>query len=346
MTDTTRLPDAHHARRLFLHAAIALLLGGVMVVAAYGILRRQAPAPLPPLTLALPTQLNSASLIVASDQGLFREAGVDVVNQPFLLGKDALKSVLDGEADLAVVADTPFIFALLAGKDISELASVSQARRALAIVARKDRNIRSVQDLDGKSVALTLGTNFPYFLDAMLNVHGVARERVVRQDLKTDAVLDAFRAGRVDAAVVFQPYLARLQAEMGERFNTFYGEDVYAFRFLLVGKPAYIKAHPQEIRRVLRALIAANASIRAEPARARRAIGTAVQVDDATMVALFDPEDYVLTLDESMLLAMDDQTRWAMKRGLVPAGPVPNYLGAIRFEDLEAVEPRAVRYAH
>jgi len=177
-------------------------------------------------------------------------------------------------------------------------------------------------------------------------VHGVARERVVLQDLKTDAVLDAFRAGRVDAAVVFQPYLARLQAEMGERFNTFYGEDVYAFRFLLVGKPAYIKAHPQEIRRVLRALIAANASIRAEPARARRAIGTAVQVDDATMVALFDPEDYVLTLDESMLLAMDDQTRWAMKRGLVPAGPVPNYLGAIRFEDLEAVEPRAVRCAH
>jgi len=330
--------------------AVALLGALALFGAVVGVWRaRTVPATVavaPRVVIALPTQLNSATVIVASSRGLFRDAGVDVVTQPFLLGKDALKSVIDGAADMALVADTPFIFARLGGNDVAILASVSRARRALAIVARKDRGIAQVRDLEGKSIGLTMGTNFTYFLDAMLQVNRVASDKVRLQDLKTDEVVDAFKAGRVDAAVVFQPYLARLQAEMGPSMNVFHGEDLYAFRFLLVAKPAYIASHSGEIRRVLTALIAANASIHADPAAARQAVGQVVKVDDATMSRLFDPDDYVVSLDQAMLIAMDDQTRWAMKRGLVPIGPVPNYLALTRFQDLKAINPAAVQFAH
>lgn len=302
-------------------------------------------APVGPVTLAMPTQINSAPAIVANAQGQFEKAGVRVGIQPFLLGKDALASVLDGKADLAVVADTPFMFARLGGKDIAMLAGISQARRALAIVARNDRGIRQVQDLAGKTIALTMGTNLPYFLEAMLQVHGVPSDQVILQDLKVDAAIAAFKAGQVDAAVVFQPFLASLQAEMGPQMTVFFGEDVYAFRFLLVGKPAYIDSHPQEVQRVLGALAAAAQAMRRDPAAARAAVGAVVKVDDATMAKLFDPEDYVVSLDQALLLALDDQTRWAMKRGLVKQGPVPNYLKAMKFQPLEAVLPSAIKIA-
>ena len=294
------------------------------------------------VTIAVPMQINSALMHVASGQGLFLKAGVDVVSQPFELGKDALKSVIDGEADLAVVADTPFMFALLGGADIAMLAGISQGRRALAIVAQSDGGIKQIHDLRGKSVGVTMGTNMPYFLDAMLQAHGVPSNKVSLTDLRTDALISTFKTGQIDAAVVFQPFLAKLEAEMGDRMKVFHGEDVYAFRFMLVGKPSYIDSHPEEIRRVLRALITANQAILANPVEARRTVGLAAKMDDATMAKLFEPEDYVVSLDQAMLLALDDQTRWAMKKGLVTRGPMPNYLNAMKYQHLEAVLPTAV----
>ena len=298
------------------------------------------------VVIAVPMQINSALMLVASGQGLFLKAGVDVVSQPFGLGKDALKSVLDGKADLAVVADTPIMFALLDGADIAMLAGISQNRRALAIVAHSDRGIKQIQDLKGKSIGVTKGTNLTYFLDAMLQVQGIPSDEVTETDLRRDAGISAFQDGRIDAVVVFQPFLAKLEAEMGARIKVFYGEDVYAFRFLLVGKPSYIDSHPQEVRGVLRALIAANQAIRANPVEARRSIGDALKIDDTMMVQLFEPEDYAVSLDEAMLLVLEDETRWAMKKGLVESKPMPNYLNFIKYQHLEAVLPTAVTIVH
>ena len=294
------------------------------------------------VSIAVPMQSNSALMLVASEQGLFQKAGVDVVSQPFVLGSDALNSMLDGKADLAVVADTPVMFAILGGADIAMLSGISQNRRALAIVAHSDRGIKQIQDLKGKSIGVTFGTNLPYFLDAMLQVHGIPSDEVTETNLRTDAGISAFKDGRIDAVVMFQPYLAKLQAEMGDRIKVFYGEDAYAFRFILVGKPSYIDSHPQEVRGVLRALIAANQAIRANPAEARRSVGDALKIDDTTMAQMFRPESYAVSLDQAMLLALDDQTRWAMKKGLVETKPMPNYLNFMNYQHLEAVLPSAV----
>ena len=327
-------------KRIVLLALAALAVGVVTFMA----LR----APVTPLMagtkvlIAVPMQTNSSLMLVASGQGLFLKAGVDVVSQPFELGRDALKSVLDGKADLALVADTPVVLALRGGADVAMLAGISQSRRALAIIAHSDRGIQQIQDLKGKSIGVTRGTAMTYFLDAMLQIHGVPSDAVTQSDLGRDAGITAFKDGRIDALVVFQPHLAKLEAEMGARVKVFYGEDVYALRFLLVGKPSYIDSHPQEVRGVLRALIAANLAIRANPVEARRLIGAALKIDDTMMVQLLEPEDYTVSLDEAMLLALEDITRWAMKKGLVESRPMPNYLNFMKYQHLDALLPSAV----
>ena len=294
------------------------------------------------VTVAVPIQVSSALMLVAASQGMFDHAGVNVVSQPFESGKDALQSLLDGKSDLAVVADTPVMFALLNGADIAMLAGISRARRVLAIVAHKDRGINQMQDLRGKSIGLTLGTNLPYFLDAMLQVHGVPGDKVNLVDLRLNALTRVFEEGGIDAAVVFQPHLAQLTAKMGERMKVFYGEDVYAVRFILVGKPSYIDRHPQEVRRVLSALVAASQAIHAKTDQVRRELGDVLKVDDATMAQIFNPQDYTVSLDQAMLLALDDQSRWAMQKGLVATRPMPNYLGFMKYQHLESVLPSAV----
>lgn len=327
-------------RRAALLALIALIGAGL----AFFMFRAPvaSPAVVTKVTIAVPMQISSAPMIVAAAKGLFQEAGVEPVFQPVEFGKDALNAVLQGKADLAVVADTPLMFALLNGADIALLAGITQGRRSLAIVTRNDRGIREIRDLPGKSVGLTLGTNLTYFLDAMLQVNRVQGDSVHLVDLRTDELTRAFKEGRLDAAVVYQPFLAKLQAEMGEQIKVFYGEDVYSFRFFVAGKPSYIDSHTSDIRRVLRALVKSSQMIHANPVEARLAVGDALKIDDAIMARLFRPEDYVVSLDQAMLLALDDQSRWAMKQGLAKTIPMPNYLHAMKYQDLEAVQPSAV----
>jgi ABC-type nitrate/sulfonate/bicarbonate transport system substrate-binding protein len=349
MTETTPSSSKSGASTSYKKPGVWLILAAFVAAGTTFLLSRQSAPPLAPVSkvvLALPTQINSAPAIVAIEQGLFKKAGVDVINQPFLLGKDALKSVLDGKADLAIVADTPFMFAVLGGKDIAIIAGISQARRALGIVTRNDLGITSLKNLEGKNIGVTKGTNLPYFLDAMLQVHGMNSASVNKLDLKVDDGVAAFKEGKVDALVLFEPYLAQLEASMGDQIKIFYGEDVYAFRFLLVGKPAYIDGHQEEIQRILKALLAANQSIHADPLAARRAVGEVVKVPDVVMAKLFNSEDYVLSLDQAMLLALDDQSRWAMQQGLVKTVAVPNYLNFIRHKALDAVMPGAVKIVY
>ena len=325
-------------------AAIVLAAVAILGAAAFWLLRPTAAplAPLPPVTIAVPQLLNSTPMFVANAQGLFEMAGVNVVNQPFLLGRDALKSMLDGKADLALVADTPVVVATLAGADVVILAGISSLQRSISIVARVDRGIHREEDLAGKSVAITPGTNTPYFLDFMLQSKRIPLDAVKRVPLNTTEIMSAIQKGEVDAAVVFQPFLAQLQAKMGDTLKPFFSEK-FSVRFFLVGKAGYVDSHPQEMQRVLRALIAAKASIAADPVAARHMAGAALKIDDALMVMMFNPQDFDVSLKQAQLLALEDQTRWAMAQGLAKPVPVPNYLKLMKYQHLEAVSPEAVQ---
>lgn len=323
-------------------AIVVLTIGGV----AFWLLRPSAPplTPVSPVTIAVPQVVYAAPLLVANAQGLFEKAGVNIVSQPFAIGRDALKSMLDGKADLAVVADSPIVFATLAGADVVILAGISSSRRSTGIVARVDRGIHREVDLAGRSVAVIPGTNLPYFLDSVLQTKKIPVDSVKQVQLDTAELISAVQQGRVDAAVLFQPYLAKLQTDMGDKLTTFYGQSLFAVRFVLVGKAGYVDSHPQEVQRVLRALLAADQSIAANPAAARHIVGSAIKLDNAMMAKLFDPEDFDISLNQAHLLALEDQTRWAMAQGLVKPGPVPNYLKIMNYQHLEAVSPDAVQF--
>lgn len=293
------------------------------------------------IVLALPLQLSSGALLVAQDRGYFNSNGIDVTLQPFMLGKQAWNSVLQGSADLAVMADTPFMLAVMRGEKIALVTSLYGSRNAMAIVARKDRGIASAHDLAGKTIATMFGTNTHYFLDKMLMVHGVARASVTVVNLSPHQIAAALQSGEIDAATLWQPMLSNVVRAMGNRVVTLYGQDIFVFRFVLVGTPEYIDHHPTEVRRLVAAIADANRYIAQQPVAARSIMETAIGIDSTLLPDAFEAADFELGLDQSLLLALDDETRWAIRTGIVSAAPVPNYLTVIRQQALDAVLPSA-----
>lgn len=316
-------------------------LFGLLGVGLFLILRPGLSAPptiIGKITLALPTQISAGAFFAATDRNFFAEHGLAVTTSTFALGRDALQAVLLGKADLAVLADTPFMFAVMKGEKIATVATVFGSRKTMAVLGRKDRRIMRAEDLGGKTIGTMFGTNAQYFLDALLLAHDVSRNSVTVVDIAPESLEGALRDGRVDAITAFNSKLANA---VGESAITIYGEDLFVYRFMIVGKQTYIDSHPTEVRQLLAAIEEGNRFIHDEPALAKAAIGKAIGHSPELMTKYFEPNDFQITLDQSLLLSLGDQTRWAMRQRLVPDGPMPNYLDFVRQAPLDALQPSA-----
>jgi NitT/TauT family transport system substrate-binding protein len=51
-------------------------------------------------------------------------------------------------------------------------------------------------------------------------------------------------------------------------------------------------------------------------------------------------------LNQSLLLTLEDQTRWAIKNHLTARPDMPNYLNSLYLDGLKAVKPESVTVIH
>ena len=67
--------------------------------------------------------------------------------------------------------------------------------------------------------------------------------------------------------------------------------------------------------------------------------------DDAYVAAIWPHHQFYLTLDQSLITAMEDEARWMIANKLTTEKQVPNFLDYIYTDGLKAIKPGAVRIA-
>ena len=319
----------------------------VLVLAVGGYLwlsQKQVPktmGPLEKLTIAVGTGPPVSVVLIASAKGHFENQGLDVTLQPHTSGKAALNSVLEGKADLATTAVTPIMLAVLSGRKIYVIGSISSSSRDLAIVARKERGISNPGDLKGKKVGVALGTSGHFFLDTFLISHGISRDETRFVNLKPNKMVDALLNGEIDAISTWNPDWIRAQEELGNKGVTFYSE-LYTATFNIVGAQDFVSNNPQIITKTLRALVKAAEFIDKDPNVSRDLIADSTKVDRTLLKRLWPLYDFRVTLDQSLLLVLTDQARWTIKNKLGDKRQVPNFLDYIYLDGLQGVKPEAV----
>ena len=327
---------------------IALIVIAISLVGIYGwkSVDKEEVIQVKNITIAAPKQISVGALYVAAQQDLFAKRGIEVRIESCMLGREALQSVLNGKADLAILADTPFMFAVMDGKEIAALSTVFGSRRMMAIMARRDRGINSVKDLLGKKIGTFYGTNAQFFVDSLLVAHSIPKESVTIVDIPPQKLTDALKSGEVDAVTVWDPQLSNLANLLGDQVTTIYDEGIFVYRFILVGKRDYVDQHLLEMQHILSVFSEATDYIHKQPDEAQTIIEQALGVMPQLLNKTFNPNDFYLTLDQTLLLSLSAETRWAVKRGLVAPAPIPNYLDYIRQQPLEAVLPNAIKFIH
>lgn len=318
---------------------LALLLLGNL----FGCRKAPRPASLRPVTVACTTQPQSTLVHVALAKGYFEDEGLQAVPRMHTFGKAALQSLLDQQADFATVAETPVMFNTLKGASFFVIANIEASSKNNAIVARRDAGIASAADLKGKRIAFTPGTTSDFFLDSMLTALGLTRDAIQPIGMKPEEMQAAILGRKVDAVCTWNYPLTQIKRELGANGVLFMDQQIYTETFNLAASKALVEGEPETVRRFLRAMIKAEIFVARRPDEAQAIVAKATNTDPQLVREVWDAFNYVVKLDQTLLITLEDETRWAMKRGLIDPQAMPDYRRVIHEDSLRAVKAEAVR---
>lgn len=338
-------------RTVGLYWLAGLLVTVTLIAAFYIWLMQSSPSvaklPLEQIVIATNTEyVGTCSIVAAREQGYFAREGILVLIQSHSSGKAAMEAVLQGRANLGTVADIPVMFAGFDQKPVSVLATIFKTEKDHGIVGRKDRGILEPASLKGKRIGVTLSTSGHFTLSAFLNRQKLSAKDVTMVNYQPEEFADALVRGDVDAVASWEPFLNTMMGRLGSNGVAFYGKDVYESLYNVVAMRSYIAAHPDIVKKLLRALDLGSRFCNEKPEEARQLMSAVKKTDAKSADGSWASYRFEVGLDQGLLLALEDQARWAIKNKLTNKTVVPNYLDYIYLDGMESVKPAAVTIIH
>jgi NitT/TauT family transport system substrate-binding protein len=295
------------------------------------------------ITIAVATWPGSAALYVAHEKGYFRNEGLDATLQSCAAGTLAIDSVFSGKADLATAGDTPITRAVVNGKPLAVVATTAEIERAVLIIARKDTGILTAGDLKGKRIGVVAGSGAEFFLHIYLVTSHIDPDDVRIIDTPPDKVVGALLNGEVDAVSTWAPYTIMLREKLAGNALIFQDPGIYSNTFNIVATQDFVKSNPDLVRKVLRAVLRANSFIKKHPDETRAISATYIGADSLLYEKEWEDYRFTAVLEQSLILNLEDQARWMIKKEAGSTRSLPNFMDFIYADALKAVQPEAVR---
>lgn len=179
--------------------------------------------------------------------------GIEVRWSEFPAGPQLLEALNVGSIDFGTVGEAPPIFAQAAGADLVYVANQPPAPKGEAILVTKDSPLKTVADLRGKKVALNKGSNVHYLLVKALEKAGVPYAAIQPVFLPPADARAAFEKGAVDAWVIWDPFFAAAEKQLGARVLADGSGLVSNHQFYLASR-GYADQHPQVVQAIVEEL--------------------------------------------------------------------------------------------
>lgn len=282
---------------------------------------------------------------IAEDLQYFMQNGLNVRMLHFDTEASILDALKNGELDFAWSSEYSIVNQAFASQNISVIASIGKSYSAY-LIGRKDLGIENVADLKGKRIGLAQQTIIEFYLGRFLELNGMNIEDITPVNIGPSQAVEAITGGDVEAVVVMPPDLAQIQSNLGNKTVIWSVQSNQANFNLLSARNEWITQHPAIVEQLLKAMDQADNYLTQYPDQAKAIIQKSGEYDAAFLTEVWPEDQFFLSLDQSLIVAMEDEANWMINNNLTNEEQIPNFLDYIYSDGLMAVKPQAVNLIH
>lgn len=182
-----------------------------------------------------------------------KNKGVNVKWVEFPAGPQLLEGLNVGSVVFGEAGEAPPIFAQAANANLVYIANQPKAPLAEALIVPKDSSIKSIQDLKGKRVVLNKGSNVHYLLLKVLEANHLKLDDIQVVYLPPADARAAFEKGAVDAWVIWDPFFAAAEQQLGAKVIAT-GENLVSNHQFYLADRKFAEQHPDILKAVVNEL--------------------------------------------------------------------------------------------
>jgi sulfonate transport system substrate-binding protein len=278
---------------------------------------------------------NPVSLVLKDKGWVEQEFAKDGIAVRWVLSLGSNKAIefLNARSiDFGSTAGSAALLAKINGSPIKAIYIYSKPEWT-ALVTKGDSPIRKVEDLKGKRVAVTRGTDPYIFLLRTLAQHGLTERDIRPVLLQHQDGRTALEQGQVDAWAGLDPMMAQTEVEQGSRLF-FRNADLNTYGFLNV-REAFATENPEITRRLLATYEKGRRWAVANPDELKRIIATAAKLTDPVAAKQLERTD----LSNPAIGEVHREAILAAGLALQESGVVPENVAVKEVVDA-LIEPR------
>jgi NitT/TauT family transport system substrate-binding protein len=284
----------------------------------------------------------SALIWVAEKKGFFIENGLDVNIEEHIFSGGILKGLVAGELDLGTTMEVSFAMDELVDRGDMKIVSVIAKSDRTELIARKDHGIDNVSDLKGKKIGVTPATNAEFFLGAFLAFNNLILRDIDVVYLSPPDLVSSITNGSIDAAITWTTNVYQIITALGDNAISWSAQSGQSSNWILVTSKNFIEKNPEAIQKFVQALVDAEEHVQANGQELYDIILSHEKITKDYLDYAEAKQQYVVELPQSIIMMIEDQTRWAMNNKLAHRDSIPNYLSYIYTGALEKIKPKAV----
>jgi ABC-type nitrate/sulfonate/bicarbonate transport system substrate-binding protein len=289
----------------------------------------------PPLEL-------SALIYIAQDQNFFADNGLNVTIKNYDSGLNAVNGLIASEVDIAAGSEFVLVGKAFKNEKISAIGSINKYQSHY-IIARKDKGIASLSDLKGKKIGIPLQTAAEFYLGRYLNLNGIRLDEITLVDQKPQQLTDSITKGDIDAVVIWEPYANTIKNNLEDNAVIWPAQSGQKAYWLIISNNDWIAHHPSTVQQFLSSLAQAEKYSVGHPTEAKAIVQKKLQYNATLLERIWPENQFALSLDQSLIMAMEDESRWMIQNNLTTTKMMPNYLDYIYTIGMSTVKPESMK---
>ena len=334
---------AVHKNRKLIVLAVILIIAIISSLFIYLNFQKPYTEKMEAITVAYSPYESLTLFWVAQEKDYFTQNGLNVTSNRYDTGAGALDGVLTNKDDIVVgTTEFPLTTKALDGDRIRTIAGISKSE-FIYLVGRVDRGIHEVSDLKDKTIGTTFGTIAHFYLGRFLDLNALNFQDVTLVDLRTPSDwVDAVVNGSIDAVATAQPYAEMAKEGLGDNAVVWSIQNSQPLYAQAIATNEWITSNPELVIRFLKSLLHAEDFVTNHPAESKVIVKNQISFNDADIDRVWSENQFSLSLDQSLLLAMQDEAQWLISNNLTNATAVPNFINYVYQDGLKSVKPGAV----